>query len=203
MPASGDMDASFPIKGLLLGRKPSLKFSNSGVVFSRQFSLVQNRYSARIDWYMARFRSDMVPAGGIPFTSYANCQKISYLCSRERAGSAGGLSQKSDQLGGRLPCLRRPMMNSQRDRFLWERRYLSPPPLLENYSPHPPRQVTGRRHFAIASLSGSRARGTVNNAFISAKPQPPKEHPADLHALTDLRHARAHLQRSDGSELIA
>lgn len=38
-------------------------------------------------------------------------------------------------------------------------------------------------------------------AFISAKPQPPKEHPAYLHALTDLRHARAHLQRPDGGEL--
>jgi len=29
----------------------------------------------------------------------------------------------------------------------------------------------------------------------------PKEHPAYLHALTDLRHARAHLQRPDGGEL--
>ena len=38
-------------------------------------------------------------------------------------------------------------------------------------------------------------------ALISAKPQPPKEHPAYLHALTDLRHARAHLQRPDGGEL--
>jgi hypothetical protein len=38
-------------------------------------------------------------------------------------------------------------------------------------------------------------------AFISAKPQPPKEHPAYLRALTDLRHARAHLQRPDGGEL--
>src|SRR5271156_5177286 len=38
-------------------------------------------------------------------------------------------------------------------------------------------------------------------AFISAKPQPPREHPAYLHALTDLRHARAHLQRPDHGEL--
>src|ERR1700675_1620108 len=38
-------------------------------------------------------------------------------------------------------------------------------------------------------------------AFISAKPQPPKEHPAYLHALTDLRHARANLQHPDGGEL--
>jgi hypothetical protein len=36
---------------------------------------------------------------------------------------------------------------------------------------------------------------------IFAKPQPPKEHPAYLHALTDLRHARAHLQRPDSGEL--
>jgi hypothetical protein len=35
----------------------------------------------------------------------------------------------------------------------------------------------------------------------SAQPQPPREHPAYLHALTDLRHARAHLQRPDGGEL--
>jgi hypothetical protein len=38
-------------------------------------------------------------------------------------------------------------------------------------------------------------------ALISARPQPVKEHPAYLHALTDLRHARAHLERSDGGEL--
>jgi hypothetical protein len=35
----------------------------------------------------------------------------------------------------------------------------------------------------------------------SATPAPPREHPAYLHALTDLRHARAHLQRPDGGEL--
>jgi hypothetical protein len=40
--------------------------------------------------------------------------------------------------------------------------FLSPPPLFENHSPCPPRQLTGRRHFTIASLSGSRAGGTVN-----------------------------------------
>ena len=38
-------------------------------------------------------------------------------------------------------------------------------------------------------------------AFLSAKPLPGKDHPAYLHALTDLRHARAHLQRPDGGEL--
>jgi hypothetical protein len=38
-------------------------------------------------------------------------------------------------------------------------------------------------------------------AFLSAAPQPPREHPAYFHALTDLRHARAHLQRPDGGEL--
>src|SRR5260370_22558527 len=38
-------------------------------------------------------------------------------------------------------------------------------------------------------------------AFLFAKAQPPREHPAYLHALTDLRHARAHLQRPGGGEL--
>ena len=38
-------------------------------------------------------------------------------------------------------------------------------------------------------------------AVLSAKPAPPREHPAYLHALTDLRHARAHLERPDGGEL--
>src|SRR5271156_6191852 len=38
-------------------------------------------------------------------------------------------------------------------------------------------------------------------AAISAAPQPPREHPTYLHALTDLRLARAHLQRPDGGEL--
>jgi hypothetical protein len=37
--------------------------------------------------------------------------------------------------------------------------------------------------------------------LTSAQPQPPRDHPAYLHALTDLRHARAHLQRPDGGEL--
>jgi tetratricopeptide (TPR) repeat protein len=38
-------------------------------------------------------------------------------------------------------------------------------------------------------------------AYISATPAPGRDHPAYLHALTDLRAARAHLQRSDGGEL--
>ena len=38
-------------------------------------------------------------------------------------------------------------------------------------------------------------------AALSAKPEPPRDHPAYLHALTDLRHARAHLQRPGGGEL--
>jgi hypothetical protein len=38
-------------------------------------------------------------------------------------------------------------------------------------------------------------------AYVSAKPAPGREHPAYLHALTDLRQARAHLQRPDGGEL--
>jgi hypothetical protein len=38
-------------------------------------------------------------------------------------------------------------------------------------------------------------------AHSFAAPAPPSQHPAYLHALTDLRHARAHLQRPDGGEL--
>jgi hypothetical protein len=38
-------------------------------------------------------------------------------------------------------------------------------------------------------------------AVLSATPAPPREHPAYLRALTDLRHARAHLERPDGGEL--
>jgi len=38
-------------------------------------------------------------------------------------------------------------------------------------------------------------------AVLSANPAPPREHPAYLHALTDLRHARAHLERQGGGEL--
>jgi hypothetical protein len=38
-------------------------------------------------------------------------------------------------------------------------------------------------------------------AGLSAKPQPPQAHPAYLHALSDLRDARAHLQRPDGGAL--
>jgi hypothetical protein len=38
-------------------------------------------------------------------------------------------------------------------------------------------------------------------AIAGAAPAPGREHPAYLHALTDLRHARAHLQRPDGGEL--
>src|SRR5271163_1091174 len=38
-------------------------------------------------------------------------------------------------------------------------------------------------------------------AMLSASPALPGSHPAYLHALTDLRDARAHLQRPDGGEL--
>ena len=38
-------------------------------------------------------------------------------------------------------------------------------------------------------------------AYASAKPPAPREHPAYLHALTDLRDARAHLERPDHGEL--
>lgn len=37
--------------------------------------------------------------------------------------------------------------------------------------------------------------------YSSAKAAPPKDHPAYLRAITDLRQARAHLQRPDGGEL--
>ena len=38
-------------------------------------------------------------------------------------------------------------------------------------------------------------------AYVSAAPEPGRDHPAYLHALSDLRDARAHLQRPDGGEL--
>lgn len=38
-------------------------------------------------------------------------------------------------------------------------------------------------------------------AYLAATPAPPREHPAYLHALSDLRAARAHLERPDGGEL--
>jgi hypothetical protein len=37
-------------------------------------------------------------------------------------------------------------------------------------------------------------------AYVSATPAPGRDHPAYLHALTDLRHARAHLERPGGGE---
>ncbi len=39
------------------------------------------------------------------------------------------------------------------------------------------------------------------SAYASAAPAPGRDHPAYLHALSDLRDARAHLQRPDGGEL--
>jgi hypothetical protein len=38
-------------------------------------------------------------------------------------------------------------------------------------------------------------------AYVFATPEPGRDHPAYLHALTDLRAARANLQRPDGGEL--
>ena len=38
-------------------------------------------------------------------------------------------------------------------------------------------------------------------AYVSATPAPGRDHPAYLHALTDLRTARAHLERPGGGEL--
>src|ERR1700722_11146418 len=55
--ASGDMDAGFPMQGLLGRSHLQKKISNSGVVFGRQFPSVHSPYSARIGWYMALFRN--------------------------------------------------------------------------------------------------------------------------------------------------
>jgi tetratricopeptide (TPR) repeat protein len=41
----------------------------------------------------------------------------------------------------------------------------------------------------------------VTAAYSAAKPSPSPNHPAYLHALADLRDARAHLERPDGGEL--
>jgi hypothetical protein len=38
--------------------------------------------------------------------------------------------------------------------------------LFEESSPCPPRQLTGRRHFAIAALCGSRTHGTLNQTRL-------------------------------------
>ena len=48
--------------------------------------------------------------------------------------------------------------------------------------------------FAVSLVS-------LFTAYSSAKPAPGPSHPAYLHALSDLRDARAHLQRPDGGEL--
>jgi hypothetical protein len=49
--------------------------------------------------------------------------------------------------------------------------------------------------FALAAVP------LVTAVYSVAKTAPAPEHPAYLHALTDLRHARAHLERSDGGAL--
>jgi hypothetical protein len=54
------MDASSPMHGLL-GRRPPLKISNSGVVFGRQFSLF--KIGIRPELAGAWIDSEMVPAG--------------------------------------------------------------------------------------------------------------------------------------------
>ena len=53
----------------------------------------------------------------------------------------------------------------------------------------------------ILKLSAAILLLLVIPAVLSANPAPPREHPAYLHALTDLRHARAHLERPGGGEL--
>jgi hypothetical protein len=55
--------------------------------------------------------------------------------------------------------------------------------------------------IALRFMTASLVLGFVAAVFTTAAPAPAKDHPAYLHALTDLRHARAHLQRPDGGEL--
>jgi len=57
--------------------------------------------------------------------------------------------------------------------------------------------MKSRTKFAFAML----ATLLFVPAYVSATPAPGRDHPAYLHALTDLRAARAHLQRPDGGEL--
>ncbi len=54
---------------------------------------------------------------------------------------------------------------------------------------------------AIRFMTAALVLGFVATILTTAAPAPGKDHPAYLHALTDLRHARAHLQRPDGGEL--
>lgn len=54
---------------------------------------------------------------------------------------------------------------------------------------------------ALRLITAALVVGIVASVVTLAAPAPGKEHPAYLHALTDLRHARAHLQRPDGGEL--
>ncbi|HLK03693.1 MAG TPA: hypothetical protein VKT53_04565 [Candidatus Acidoferrum sp.] len=54
---------------------------------------------------------------------------------------------------------------------------------------------------AIRFMTAALVLGFVATVLTTAAPAPGKDHPAYLHALTDLRHARAHLQRPDGGEL--
>jgi hypothetical protein len=54
---------------------------------------------------------------------------------------------------------------------------------------------------ALRFVTAALVLGFVASVVTLAAPAPGREHPAYLHALTDLRHARAHLQRPDGGEL--
>jgi hypothetical protein len=57
-----------------------------------------------------------------------------------------------------------------------------------------------KRCFVLLTLALMVAILLPAASSLAASPAP-KDHPAYLHALTDLRHARAHLQRPDGGEL--
>ncbi|HWZ99782.1 MAG TPA: hypothetical protein VN025_18640 [Candidatus Dormibacteraeota bacterium] len=54
---------------------------------------------------------------------------------------------------------------------------------------------------AFRFITAALVLGMVASVVTQAAAAPGREHPAYLHALTDLRHARAHLQRPDGGEL--
>lgn len=54
---------------------------------------------------------------------------------------------------------------------------------------------------ALRFMTAALVLGIVAVCMTNAASAPAKDHPAYLHALTDLRHARAHLQRPDGGEL--
>jgi tetratricopeptide (TPR) repeat protein len=72
---------------------------------------------------------------------------------------------------------------------------LLPAPTLLKLRRERPMKSTYRYTLFVSALL------LVTAAHSAAKPSPSPNHPAYLHALADLRDARAHLQRPDGGEL--